>query len=383
MQTENYNKNHAATIDYVNQAVIDSWEKMQLWLTTHVDSLDYVVRIINRLREARAGSGDSAMELADKIKMAVDDMVIALRNAGAVITEDTVLAEFSTLIQQVSSTGYEVCILGKSGTHYSVVEWNTYIAQHGTQPEEGAAVPAVISPYQSFVIGKPIDTTSFPTGAWGNTTDNVTGLYANQTGSFVNVLQNGLNFHSLENTYRMLLWYDPEVLPHTDYDPDDPNKNYAPYGCVRFATHEQMANSGIYQMSDQQVYVVTTDTDGTANVAYYWNGATYTKRFVVPRVANNITGSPAAKTAWEYKAWAGDTRQWTIPTINHLLMMYVYYTEINACLSALNRSTLPTSYSWSCQQYNATNAYGVAIPSGTVTTSNKPNTYAVVPVAAL
>lgn len=378
----NYNKDHAATIGYVEEAIINSWEKMQLWLTTHVDSLDYVVRIINRLREARAGSGDSAMELADKVKLAVDDMVVALRNAGAVITEDTVLADFSTLIQQVSSTGYEVCILGKSGTHYSVVEWNTYIAQHGTEPEE--AVPAVISPYQSFTIGKPEFAGQFPTKQWGNTTDNVTGLYANQTGSFINVLQNGLNFHSLENTYRMLLWYNPEVLPHTDYDPDDPDKNYAPYGCVRFATHDEMVNSGQMLMSDQQVYIVTLDTDGTANVAYYWSGSAYVKRFVVPRVASSITGSPAAELAWTYKAWNGDTRQWTLPTINHLLMMYVYYTEINACLSALNHSPLPTSYSWSCHQYSASIAYYVTIPSGMVGGSySKNGTNAVVPVAAL
>ncbi len=136
-------------------------------------------------------------------------------------------------------------------------------------------------------------------------------------------------------------------------------------------------------MSDQQVYVVTTDTDGASNVAYYWSGAAYTKRWTVPRVANNITGSPAAEFAWQYKAWNGDTRQWTLPTINHLLMMYVYYTEINACLSALNHGTLPTGNSWSCQQYGAGTATYVTVPSGTVNSTSKSITYAVVPVAAL
>ena len=378
---ENYNREHAASIGFVEDAIINSWEKMQVWMLQHIDQLDYVVRIVNRLREARAGSGTSAMELADKVKSAVDEMVIALRDAGAIITEDTVLSEFATLITKVSAKGYEICLLGKSGTHYSVVEWNNYIAQHGTEPEE--AVPAVISPYQSFVIGKPEYAGQYPTKQWGNTTDTVTGLYTNQTGSFVNVLQNGLIFQSLENTYRMLLWYNPEILPHTDYDPDDPDKNYGSYGCVRFATHAEMENSGQMLMSDQQVYIVTTDTDGASNVAYYWSGAAYTKRWPVPRVANNVTGSPAAEFAWQYKAWNGDTRQWTLPTINHLLMMYVYYTQINECLSALNHSTLPSGNSWSCQQNNANNANYVTIPSGNVNYTNKTGTLAVVPVAAL
>ena len=43
--------------------------------------------------------------------------------------------------------------------------------------------------------------------------------------------------------------------------------------------------------------------------------------------------------------------------------------------------TLPTSYSWTCQQNNANNAYYVTIPSANVNNNNKNNTYAVVPVA--
>lgn len=377
-----YNKNHAATIEYVNDAVIDSWEKMKIWLTQNVDQLDYVKRIILKLHEAyRGGTFSTAMEYATAIDEAVVEMTTALRSAGAVITDDTLLSEFATLIRQVSYSGYEICILGKSGTHYSVDEWNEYIAQHGTDPEE--AVVAVISPCQSFVIGVPQAGQSFQTKQWGNTTDNVLGLYSQQTGSIINVLQNSLNFHSLENTWRMLLWYDPEVLPHTDYDPDDPDKTYGEYGCIRFATHQEMEDSGQHLMYDQQVYIVTTDTDNAENVAYYWEGSRYVKRFSVPRVANNITGSPAAKYAWEFKAWDGDERQWTLPTTNHLLMMYVYYAEINECLSALTRSTLPSSNSWSCQQANAGSAYYVIIPSVSVNNYGKGYAFAVVPVAAL
>ncbi|MBQ4394391.1 MAG: hypothetical protein II825_03750 [Paludibacteraceae bacterium] len=382
---ETYNGNHAATLDMVEDLTLMAIESMKGWTLENVDKTEIMKHIKAQLDLAnRTVIGTTAAEKCQYLLNCIDAITGALRSAGAIIPDETPLDEYATLVRQISASGYEICILGKSGTHYSTTQWNEYIAQHGTEPESGAVV-AVITPFQSFVIGlPPVDSPqSYKKLAWGNTSDNVTGLYGQQAGSFVNVLQNSLNFKSLENTYRMLLWYDPEVLPHCNYDPNDPDKDYGSYGCIRFATKAEMEASGQHLMSDQQVYIVTNDeTDNTTNQCYYWNGAAYTRRFVVPRTGN-ITGSPAAKYAWEYKAWDGDTRQYTLPTTNHLLMMYVYYNEINACLSTLNLSPLPTGSSWSCQQNSANYAYYVTIPSAGVYNLNKGNAYAVVPVAAL
>ena len=46
-----------------------------------------------------------------------------------------------------------------------------------------------------------------------------------------------------------------------------------------------------------------------------------------------------------------------------------------------DRTTLPSSNSWSCQQNNANNAYNVVPSTGNVNNNNKTYTYAVVPVA--
>ena len=382
-----YNKEHAASIEFVQDAVVEAYDKMMTWVTTHADQLDYVQRIIAKLREAyRGGSWTSAMEYANAINDCVIDMAAALRSAGAQVGEKD-LSEFAQMIYEVSALGYEICILGDSGTHYSVQEWQEYVAQHGTTPE-AHAVPAVITPYQSFAIGLPTENTggnySYITKQWGNTTDNVYGVSNQQAGSFINVLQNSLMFASLDNTWRMLLWYNPEILPHTDYDPNDPSKDYGSYGCVRFATKAEMEASGQHLSLDKQVYVVTNDeTDNTTNQCYYWEGSRYVRRFQVPRVANNITGSPAAQQAWQYKAHENDARQWALPTTNHLLMMYVYYNEINACLAAINRGTLPTGNTWTCQQGTANYAYYVTIPSANVSNVNKNGASAIVPVAAL
>ena len=380
--TGTYSGNHAPTLGMVEDLVLMAISSVKSWTTENVDKTEIMKHIKAQLDIAnRQVVGTTAAEKCQHLINCIDAITGALRSAGAIVTDETPLAEFATLVRQISASGYEVCILGKSGTHYAADEWLEYERVHGTTPETGAVV-AVITPFHSFVIA-PAGQEGYKNLQWGNTTDIVTGLYDQQVGSFINVLQNSLNFRSIENTYRMLLWYDPEVLPHCDYDPSDPDKDYGSYACIRFANHAEMENSGQHLMYDQQVYIVTEDTDGTANVCAYWAGNGYTKRFVVPRVANNITGSPAAKHAWTHVAYDGDTHQWTLPTINHLLMMYVYYTPINTCLSVLDRSPLPTGYSLSCQQNNAGSAYCVTVPSAYVNGTYKGNTYAVVPVAAL
>ena len=380
--TETYNENHAPTLGMVEDLVLMAISSVKSWTTDNVDKTEIMKHIKAQLDIAnRQVVGTTAAEKCQYLIKCIDDITGALRSAGAIVPDETPLAEFATLVRQISASGYEVCILGKSGTHYAADEWLEYERVHGTTPETGAVV-AVITPFHSFVIAH-AGQEGYKNLQWGNTTDVVTGLYDQQVGSFINVLQNSLNFRSIENTYRMLLWYDPEVLPHCDYDPSDPDKDYGSYACIRFANHAEMENSGQHLMYDQQVYIVTEDTDGTANVCYYWAGNQYTKRFVVPRVANNITGSPAAKHAWTHVAYDGDPRQWTLPTTNHLLMMYVYYTPINTCLSVLDHSSLPTGTSWSCQQKSANLAYSVAIQSAYVNPDYKGLTYAVVPVAAL
>lgn len=379
-----FNQNHATTIAYVNDAIAAAWEKMKVWVETNIDDSNLMQVVKGMLDQAnREVIGTTATAKAQAVLNSVNAIAVALQDAGAQMTDKT-FAQFADIVRSMAATSYEVCILGKSGTHYTTNQWNDYIAEHGTTPEE--AVVAVITPYQSFVIAlPPVETPqSYKSLQWGNTTDNVTGLYGQQVGSFLDVLQNNLNFKSIENTWRMLLWYNPEKLPHRNYDPSDPSIDYGSYGCVRFATKAEMEASGQHLMSDQQVYIVTNDeSDNTTNQCYYWNGSAYARRFVVPRFANNITGSPAAEYAWQYKAWNDDARQYALPTTNHLLMMYVYYSEINACLSTLNRSPLPTGYSWTCQQGNANNAYYVAIPTANVSSNNKNGTCAVLPVAAL
>lgn len=381
---EAYNADRTMTLGMAEDLVLMAVNSVKEWTMTNVDKTELVANIKSKLDLCnREVVGTTAAEKSQLLLTSVNAITTALRSAGAVITDDTPFSQFAQLISMIGTHSYEVCLLGKSGTHYSAVEWQQYIDEHGTTPEP--AQPAVITPYQSFVIGLPLVAgTGYSSRTWANTTDSVPGLYGGQTGSLLNVLMNSLIFESYENTRRILLFYNPEKLPHTNYDPSDPDKDYSEYGCVRFATKAEMEASGIHLMYDQQAYIVINDeTDSTTDQAYYWDGTKYVHRFQVPRVENNITGAPAAEFAWDYKAYDGDERQYTLPTINHLLLMYVYYSEINTLLSLLHRSTLPTGYTWTCQQNAALYAWCVTIPSANVYNYVKHNIYAVVPVAAL
>ena len=375
---------NVVTGEQLDEMMTRCWQAMKMWVTTNIDNSNLMTQVKETLDECnREVIGTTATAKVEAVLNSINAIATALRNAGATVTDDTTLAEFAQLVSTIGTHSYEVCLLGKSGTHYSAGEWQQYIDEHGTTPEP--AQPAIITPYQSFVIGVPLVAgTAYTAKQWANTTDLVPGLYAQSVGSFLDVLQNSLIFESYENTRRILLFYNPEKLPHTNYDPSDPDKDYSKYGCVRFASKAEMEASGIHLMYDQQVYIVTNDeTDNSTDQSYYWDGVQYVRRFQVPRTANNITGAPAAEFAWDYKAYEGDERQYTLPTTNHLLMMYVYYSQINTLLYASHHSALPTGYSWTCQQPNAYSAYYVAIPSASVNNPNKNSSYTVVPVAAL
>ena len=57
--------------------------------------------------------------------------------------------------------------------------------------------------------------------------------------------------------------------------------------------------------------------------------------------------------------------------------------QVTTKVDLVNRTALPSSESWTCQQNNANNAYYVVPSSGSVYPDNKNHTCAVVPVAAL
>ena len=394
MITDNYNKDSVVTVGQLEEALTLQLQAVKDWCLNNIDSFAVMQHIAAELDKANRETveGNAAVKL-QVLNTSLTQIFQVLENAGVTI-EDKRTRDLAEIISQMQTT-HEICILDKEGNKWTVGQWQIYVDEHGTTPSE-AAVVSVITPYVSFVIA------SHPSvnRTWGTYNKDVNaeaGLYAAQTGSFANVVTDTLRFHSFENTKRLLLAYHPceqdgtPIVSTIDYDPALPKETYRNYLCVRFASYQQLMTSELHVTWDQQTYLVmadenTPDADGnpTPRVNYYWDGGAYKKRFQVPYVdTQKIIGCPAAAYCWTYKAWFGDTRQWVLPTINHLLIMYAYRTQINECLYALNRSTLPASSAWACEQNGATYAYYVTLSSGAVLNGYKLNSYAVVPVAAL
>ncbi len=358
------------TADNLDQSLAQLWSAMKTYVSENIDTSEIMTTIKGYLDEAnRETIGTTASEKAEAVRNSIDAIVSMLYNAG-VDTTNLHTQDLAALIASMLPTGSEVCLLDSTGRHWTVAEWEIYKEEHGHAPDASTVV-AVITPYNSFVIAP-----NFDSKVWGNISDTVPGLPPSQTASFINILRNNAVFSSLDGTRMMLMWYDPEVLGEEWY--------------TRVPTYADLLEIGAGLMYDEQIYIVTSDEntlDGnnepTANMAYVWTGTEWQKRFPVPRSRDNIIGSPAAKSAWQFKMSADDTRQWALPVINQMLIMYVHEQQINECLYAINLSGLPSGYSWTCQQVNVNGAYYVAIPSGQVNYNIKNGACAVVRVAAL
>ena len=388
-----YDKDRAMTIGMAEDLVTNVVESIKNWCLNNVDSFDVMQHIAAELDKANREivPGNAAVKL-QVLNNSITQIFQVLESAGADVI-DTAFKDIAAIIANLTSV-YEICLLDKEGNKWTVGQWQIYVDEHGTTPSEGV-VPAVITPYCSFVIATTVATRQW--GAFGRDVNAEAGLYPAQNGAFINVLRNDLQFKSYENTKRLLLAYHPidedftPVVSTIKYDASLPTDVYNDYLCVRFTSYQEMIDSGIHKAYDQQTYVVdndenTPDSSGapTPRMNYYWDGGEYKKRFQVPYVdSQKVVGCPAAKFAWLYKAWEGDTRQWAMPVINQQLIATAYFQQINDCLYAINLTTLPTSYSWTCEQLSTSGAWCVMPSSGQVNNYNKFTSCAVWAVAAL
>lgn len=356
-----------------------------------VDGEDIKSELDKANREVIGGGADDKVEYLNN---SLNLLWRELENAGMDVTDKNT-RELAQLITTLPTT-YSAKILDENGEKWSVEEWETYKKQNGSAPTENAVV-LISTPYASFVIG-----TYFPSAAYGTTNKmahSLAGIEDAQLGSLVNVLKNDLRFDSVDNTKRLLLTFNPidvdgvGVVKTIQYDPELPIETYDEYECVLFGTKDELLNSNLHKPQGEQTYVVLDDesqidSDGNTmkNVNYYYYEfyKDYMTLFSVPLIDDNgVVGCPAAKFAWEYKAWDNDERQWAMPSINHLLVICSCLDKINECLYAINRSSIPMMELLSCEEKDDWNAYVVNPYTGEVSSFDKGSECAVIPVSAL
>ena len=78
-----FNKDHAASIGYVNDAIAEAWDAMKVWVNTNVDQSNIMTVVKGFLDTAnRQVIGTTGTEKAQAIVASVDAMVQAFTEAG-------------------------------------------------------------------------------------------------------------------------------------------------------------------------------------------------------------------------------------------------------------------------------------------------------------
>ena len=107
--------------------------------------------------------------------------------------------------------------------------------------------------------------------------------------------------------------------------------------------------------------------DLSTNKAYWWVEGKYVDQGVKPYVdQQSMAGSQATEYAWNYKAYVGDPRQWYLPSIGQLMLIFANNIAINDCLNAINNLQLNTGNWWSSTQSTATTMWYVSGGTGNI-----------------
>ena len=242
-----------------------------------------------------------------------------------------------------------VYILGSDNAEYTAAEWRI-IKNNPTPP---FAIGVILrSTSQSFLIS--VDEISKTFDVYNATIPNLTIFAGNQN------LYKDLDGYT--NSLRIMQFANPAMLTEAQ-------------GVYKYANLASFPSVGLSGL----IYL-----DLSTNKAYWWVGGQYVNQGVKPYVdQNSKVGSQATEYAWNYKAYVGDTRQWYLPSIGQLMLIFANNIAINDCLNAINNLQLSTGNWWSSTQSTATSMWTLAGGAGNVANaSTRPNSFVVRAVSA-
>ena len=282
------------------------------------------------------------------------DAAISSKSAIAVELENTgiemdgkPLSAYAPMLRWALGT-LGVYILGSDNTEYTAAEWRI-IKNNPTPP---AAIGVILrSTSQSFIIS--INEISKTFDVYGVLIPNLTNFISNQN------LYKDLDGYT--NSLRIMQFANPAMLTE-------------PQGVYKYANLASFPSVGLPGL----VYL-----DLSTNTAYWWVEGQYVNQGVKPYVdSRSMVGSQATEYAWNYKAYVGDPRQWYLPSIGQLMLIFANNIAINDCLNAINNLQLNTGNWWSSTQSTATNMWYLAGGTGNVTNAYRNGSFVVRAVSA-
>lgn len=381
------------TGERLEQSQTELWQAMKTWVLDNIDNSNLMTLIKETLDEAnREVYGTTGTAKADLIKTSVQAMTQAFEDAGFDM-EGVTTQQFAALIGQISSVN-GTYILDSDGVRWTAGAWSTAVSHKDpvgvliTSAKDNIIVSHQVLPEQSSIDA---------TRQWGTYNQTVAPMVG-----FTSI--NAEPYSGLMNTIHLMCWGNPDIMIEVPND-------YTMKGSSTMTKEEVLSKEliwfdsasalndiltpwataqGTASMADlrTKAFVIPTDSTMTSWNVYYYSGTTSiafgTRMTGVPKAdTQGVTGVPAARSCFRYKAYAEDTRQWYLPSVYELFMIYLNKPYIDECMTALGAEQLKLDNYWSSVQNGTNYAFALSLSSGMANYYPKNSSYRVRAVTRL
>lgn len=389
-----YNKNHAASIQYVEDAITNAYEKVQIWVETNADKLDYVKRILLRLANAYRDStfSTSAYEYSVAIDNAVTAMVTAFTEAGVDMTGLT-MADFAQCIAIISQTS-GTFIKDADGGVWTAASWAAAKeAAGGVDPATKEGITLTAGSYNLRVATSWYGPSMF--GTYSHTIPNLDAFSGTVSGEPRNGEKNARKIVAATNPAKLdslgfaLTYYegmDIDELISGEYD-----AVFFPDVATLTSWANEMGLSKMVTVGQTMSFYTPydeSDPDSGYYVMKYFNGSssiTFANReATVPYTdSRGAVGCPPSEACVDHREHADDVLFWRIPSLFEYLLIYLNLDAINECYDALGVTRIPYNNNfWSGLQYNNNTECSFNLGTGSYSNLSKSVTFYVIPVAS-
>ena len=385
-----FNKDHAASIGYVGDAIAEAWGAMKVWVNTNVDQSNIMTVVKGFLDAAnRQVIGTTATEKAQAIAASVDAMVQAFTEAG-ISMQGITTAQFAQCIASLAVNS-GVWIQDTDGVLWTAASWAHAKEQGGGMDpaqRQGIFIKAVNAEF--LIASKNYGTMQF--GTYGHTIPNLQAMAGGSAGT---------PYNGEYNARKILAATDPDACDElgfavtysqgmTDADLVDKDLVFFPNQETLTSWATEMGLATMVTIGQTMLYAIPHANYTESNHLYilkYFNGTNSisfaNREAQVPYTDNyGQIGCTALRAAMSHREYNDDPMFWRLSCIFEILLKYLNKAAIDECRAALGEQPLPSAQEWSDIQYSYASEYYLSLADGSSNYINKNYLSWVVPVAS-
>lgn len=385
-----FNKDHAASIGYVNDAIAEAWDAMKVWVETNVDTSNIMTVVKGFLDAAnRQVIGTTATEKAQAIAASVDAMVQAFTEAG-ISMQGITTAQFAQCIASLAVNS-GVWIQDTDGVLWTAASWAHAKEQGGgvdPAQRQGIFIKAVNAEF--LIASKNYGTMQF--GTFEHMIPNLEEMVRGIAGT---------PYNGEYNARKILAATDPDACDElgfavtyfqgmTDLDLVDKDLVFFPDQTTLTNWAIEMGMETMVTIGQTMLYAIPHANYTESNHLYilkYFNGQNSIsfadREAQVPYTDDNgQIGCTALRAAMSHREYYDDPMFWRLSSIFEILLKYLNKAAIDECRAALGEQPLPSANEWSDIQSNYVRMYILSLADGSLNIAQKGVRYWVVPVAS-